>query len=116
MSKLVKSEAGLEEELKRHSQVFVLFYASWCPYSREFLPEFENYAAGCDMQFCRVLTDQASACEAAHHITVVPTVIFFKNGRAVKRLDGIPGGGLSKGQLDKLVKSCRLEKPKEKTP
>jgi len=37
------------------------------------------------------------------HISVVATVIFFNNGEAVTRKDGILGRGLSRRDLDELL-------------
>jgi len=108
MSKMIESESDLDKMLSECSHIFVLFYASWCPYSRRFLPIFENYVLGKDQQFCRVMTDQMSRCEDTYDIEVVPTVIFFENGRPAKRLDGIPGSGLTKSQLDSFIYSCDL--------
>lgn len=107
MSRVIETESDLDVVLKC-PRVVVLFYASWCPHSRRFLPIFENYALGNDQQFCRVMTDQVSKCEDTYDIEVVPTVIFFENGRAVKRLDGVLGRGLTEGQLDSFIHSCNL--------
>jgi thioredoxin-like negative regulator of GroEL len=108
MSRVIDTEAGLAIILNECSRIFVLFYATWCPYSQRFLPIFENYALGNDQQFCRVITDQVSECEDTYDIEVVPTVIFFENGRAAKRLDGVPGSGLTEGQLDSFIHSCDI--------
>jgi len=108
MSRVIDTEAGLDVILNECSRIFVLFYASWCPYSQRFLPIFENYALGNDQQFCRVITDQVSGCEDTYDIEVVPTVIFFENGRAAKRLDGVSGSGLTEGQLESFIHSCDL--------
>ena len=108
MSRVIETEAGLDAVLNKCPRVLVLFYASWCPYSRRFLPIFENYALGNDQQFCRVMTDQVSGCEDSYDIEVVPTVIFFENGRATMRLKGVPGSGITEKQLDSFLHSCDL--------
>jgi thioredoxin-like negative regulator of GroEL len=108
MSKMIESESDLDKMLSECSHIFVLFYATWCPYSRRFLPIFENYALGNDQQFCRVMTDQVSRCEDTYDIEVVPTVIFFENGRAAMRLEGVPGSGITEKQLDSFIHSCDL--------
>ncbi len=41
--KAVDIEEGLDVELKGTDRVFVLFYASWCPFSARFLPIFDKY-------------------------------------------------------------------------
>lgn len=108
MSKLIDSEETLEKMLKECKETLVLFYASWCPYCVRFLPVFEKYASGDVSRFCKVVTDDMDRCEAKYSIDVVPTVLFFKNGEVVKRLDGSPGKGLSEKQLAAMIDSCGL--------
>ena len=36
----------------------------------------------------------------------MPTVIFFKNGKIAKRLDGIAGEGLNEKQFVEMIDSC----------
>ncbi len=116
MSKIIESESDLDQTLSECSRIFVLFYASWCPFSQRFLPIFEKYSKSNDQNFCRVVTDQTPACEEKYSIEVVPTVIYFENGRAVKRLDGIPGGGLAEHQLSGLIRSCESGSGSAATP
>ena len=106
MSILVENESELDQKLSKCPRQFVLFYASWCGFSKEFLPVYEKYSKGRENEFCRVLTDRTPACERKYAIDVVPTVIYFENGRPAKRLDSIPGGGLEERQLSKLISSC----------
>jgi len=107
MSKIIENEQELDEIIKEGKGAIVLFYASWCPFSQEFLPIFEKYAKG---NSCRVLTDEIETCEDKYSIDVVPTVLFFKNGKVVKRLDGEHGRGLNEEQLVEMINSCGLKK------
>jgi len=108
MSKIIASESDLDKKLSECPQVLVLFYASWCPYSQEFLPIFEKHAKGKDQKFCRVVTDEMPECEEKYEIDVVPTVIYFENGLVVKRLDGVRGSGLEEKQLSSLIREIKL--------
>lgn len=108
MSRLIDTGQGLKETLKTANKLCVLFYASWCPFSREFLPVFEKHAEKIKNNCCRVMTDQAEECEDEYDIDIVPTVIFFKNGKVSKRLDGTPGRGLTEKQLLEMLASCGL--------
>jgi thioredoxin 1 len=102
MSK-IDAEYDLEEVLKTKGRVFVLFYASWCPFSQRFLPIFEEYAKENPQNCLRVKTDdKAKLCEK-YAVNVVPTVLLFEKGSVTKRLDGAPGAGLEEKQLKKLV-------------
>ena len=86
--------------------VFVLFYASWCPFSLAFLPVYEKRAGAGDAEFVRVLLDGNEALFEEHDVSVYPTVLFFKNGAVERRLDGEHLAGLKEKQLAELVSSC----------
>jgi thioredoxin 1 len=101
MSK-IDVEYDLDDALKSKGRVFVLFYASWCPFSQRFLPIFEKYAQENPQGCLRVKTDdKAKLCER-YSVDVVPTVLLFEKGKVIKRLDGTPGAGLNEKQLKKL--------------
>ena len=102
MSK-IKVDYNLDEVLKTKDKLFVLFYASWCPYSQLFLPIFEKYARNNLNSCLRVkIDDKTKLCEK-YSIDVVPTVLLFEKGKVTKRLDGARGAGLDEKQLKKLV-------------
>jgi len=100
-TKQAKSE--IENVLKSKEKAFVLFYASWCPFSQRFLPIFEDYAKS-NPQECMsvVIDDKPDLCEK-YAIDYYPTVLLFKNGSVEKRLDATPGLGLTKKQLNDLT-------------
>jgi thioredoxin-like negative regulator of GroEL len=104
MSK-IDVEYGLDDALKSLNRVFVLFYASWCPFSQRFLPTFEQFSQGKKHCLLVKTDDKASLCEE-YSVDVVPTVLFFENGKVVKRLDGLPGLGLSEKQLTEFTSQC----------
>jgi thiol-disulfide isomerase/thioredoxin len=99
-----KIEVGyeLEKAVKGKPKVFVLFYASWCPFSQRFLPIFQKVAER-SRDCLRVITDdKASLCEK-YSVDTVPTVLIFEKGVVTKRLDGEPGAGLNEAKLKKLL-------------
>ena len=97
---------GLGLMLKSKDKIFVLFYASWCPFSQSFLPMFEKFAEGKTQSCLRVKTDdKATLCEE-YSIDVVPTVVFFRDGKVARRLDGLPGVGLDEKQLIDFAGKC----------
>ena len=97
---------GLEDVLKSKDKVFVLFYASWCPFSMAFLPIYERHADGREKEFVRVVLDGNEALFEEQAITVYPTVLFFRNGEVSRRLDGKHLVGLKEKQLADLITSC----------
>jgi len=107
MSKLVKSGHDLHELLKVKDKAFVLFYASWCPFSIRFLPVFEQQSKAKEQYFIRITVDhEESLCEK-YSVAVYPTVLFFEKGKVSKRLDGISGVGLDEKKLADLISVCR---------
>ena len=97
---------GLDDVLKSKDKVFVLFYASWCPFSQEFLPMFEKFAKGTTQSCVRVMTDDKPNLCRKYSVDVVPTVLFFKNGKVVKRLDGVASVGLDEKKLMNFISKC----------
>lgn len=106
MSRCIEKEQDIEKVVRDSAGMIALFYASWCPFCRAFLPVFEKHAAKDERRFCRILTDDMASCEDTYAIDVVPTVLFFRNGAVVKRLDGVPGRGLTEQQLTALIADC----------
>jgi thioredoxin len=101
--KLIDVEHGLDEELKHKDRVFVLFYASWCPFSARFLPIFDKYSQEKTRRCLRVKIDDKASLMEEYSVDVVPTVLLFENGTVIKRLDGVAGAGLNEEQLKELV-------------
>ena len=54
----------LDNEIRHKERAFVLFYASWCPFSQSFLPIFEEYAKENPQECISVIIDdKPSLCE-----------------------------------------------------
>jgi len=107
---LIDTEQDFEKILKTEENIFVLFYAEWCPFSQRFLPIFENCAKDTAHRCYRMMIDEhPNLCEK-YSVEVYPTVIFFEKGKILKRLDGIHGVGLSEKQLRDLISTCRSGK------
>jgi thiol-disulfide isomerase/thioredoxin len=98
-----REQENLEGILKSKEKMFVLFYASWCPFSQKFLPIFKEYARGNPQECIEVMIDfKPDLCEK-YSIDYYPTVLLFKKGEVKKRLDATPGFGLTKKQLAELT-------------
>ena len=97
-------KSDINDELKQKDKAFVLFYTTWCPFSQQFLPIFEEYARNNPKECISVIVDdKPDVCEE-YSIDYYPTVILFKKGKVHKRLDAEPGIGLDRKQLEELIK------------
>jgi len=105
--KEVDNEDDLTSILRAPQRVFVLFYASWCPFCERFLPIFEEYAGknrGDD--FLRVrIDDENNSLWGKYDVKVVPTVILFKGERVQRRLNGVLRAGLTGDQFKDFLRS-----------
>ncbi len=104
--KNIKTKPEFDAELGAGGKRLALFYSSWCPFCAAFLPVFTKTAAGSPSLFIKVCTDDLSALEDSLSVEVVPTVLFFKDGKLKKRLDGAPGAGLTEEKLAAFINSC----------
>jgi thioredoxin 1 len=98
-------EFDLEEALKSKSRVFVLFYASWCPFSRRFLPVFEKYSETEPQNCMQIKIDNKPKLTEKYSVLIVPTVLVFDQGKVTERLEGEAGAGLNEKHVKKLIKN-----------
>ncbi len=92
--------------LARKGTWVVAFVADWCPFCREFLPEFSGMA-GRGFELARAdVTSYDSALWDDYRIDVVPTVVVFRDGNAIFRVDGRLGEGLDGNDLSKIVRAA----------
>jgi len=110
MSRIIQERHELADFLKSNDRVFVLFYASWCPFSLAFLPVYEKHAGRGGPPFARMTLDGNEDLFDEHAVDVYPTVIFFKAGQAHKRLNGKHLSGLKEKELTQLIASCGVDK------
>jgi thioredoxin 1 len=103
----VNNEQDLIEKLRSADRVIALFYASWCPFCERFLPIFQKHAAQEGRHFVLVQDDEETIA-GRYSIEIYPTVLFFENGTVSKRLDGVPGVGLSEKHLTEFVGLCPM--------
>jgi thioredoxin 1 len=100
---MTKDEVFVEESIRLKDKAFVLFYASWCPFSQRFLPIFKEYAESHPKDCLSVMIDSKPELCDKYSIEYYPTVLLFKNGKVAKRLDSSAGAGLTKEQLVELT-------------
>src|SRR5208283_4800111 len=100
-----QAEENIDDILEAKEKAFVLFYASWCPFSQMFVPIFEEYAKANPQECLSVVVDDKPDLCDKYSIEYYPTVLVFKKGKVHKRLDATPGAGLTKKQLIELTKN-----------
>lgn len=111
MSKAVRGKTNkikktsVKDEIVQKDKAFVLFYATWCPFSQMFLPIFEEFARSNPKECMSVIVDNRPDLCHKYGIEYYPTVLLLKKGKVNKRLDAEPGVGLNKEQLADLVKN-----------
>lgn len=106
---LLGGAADLEEAVKSRDKLMVLFYATWCPFSRAFLATYQAHAAAGDPCYARIIVDSDDPLVEQYGIEVFPTVLFFEGGRVARRLDGAFHRGLSGGQLKDFALRCAVK-------
>lgn len=105
-SKTVKTREAFEAEIKSAEGRFVLFYSAWCPFCTAFLPSYEASAKAGGGAFLKVCTEDLPELEDLFSVEVVPTVLYFKDAKLGRRLDGALGRGLSADGLQGFVAAC----------
>ncbi|MHB8055904.1 MAG: protein disulfide isomerase family protein [Candidatus Aminicenantales bacterium] len=107
---LLDGPRDLEEAIRTKDRLFVLFYASWCPFSQAFLPEYFDCAAPGVPGYVRILCDDTDEHVKKYKIEVYPTVLYFEKGKVSRRLDGRHLAGISRKALDQFIGACKAGK------
>lgn len=79
------------EVINSEIPVLVDFWATWCGPCRMIAPVIEEIANDYDgkIKVGKVNVDDAMDIATEYGIEVIPTLIFFKNGEAVKKTTGV---------------------------
>lgn len=106
---LLGSPEDLDEAVRTRDKLMVLFYASWCPFSQEFLRTYVAHAASGDPCYARIIVDEGDPLVEKYDVKVFPTVLFFEKGLLARRLDGAYHRGLTQGQLEDFARRCSVK-------
>ena len=79
-----------QEIIQGETPVLVDFFATWCQPCQVLAPTLEQLAARHDntLRILKVDVDKNSAAAANYQVSGVPTLILFKQGKAVWRQSG----------------------------
>lgn len=105
MLKKVSKENFESEVLKLDKVILVDFYATWCGPCQMLGPILEEIAGEKqDFDIAKINIDENQELAIENEIEVVPTMLIYKNGQVVERVEGL----LSKSQiLNKMEKYTR---------
>jgi thioredoxin 1 len=91
------------DRLRRKGTWAIAFLADWCPFCRSFRTLFDRFDGGGSFETAVAdVSDYSSPLWDRFRIEVVPSLIAFRDGVAVHRIDGVPMEGLGPTDLDDL--------------
>ena len=89
--------------LNNKEKILVLFYADWCPYCANFKPTFEEMNPNMQKKAALVNEDENPLWDR-FNIQSIPTVIAFQNGSILTRRDAKKGIGLTRMDMESIIK------------
>lgn len=99
-------ETQFDAALAQSAQpVVVDFYATWCGPCKRLSPLLDELAGPLTnkLVFLKVDIDQSSRVAQRFNIEAVPTVLFFKNGKPVDKVVGVPSKAKLQERLQALA-------------
>jgi thioredoxin 1 len=101
------SESQFEAEVAQAAlPVVVDFYATWCGPCKILSPMLDNLAGTLTnkIKFVKINVDEATTLAQRLEIQGVPTLVFFKGGKVVDGVVGLPSSDTLKMRLESLAK------------
>ena len=94
-----------KEVISSDKTVLVDFYATWCGPCKALAPVLENIAENHpdDVKVFKVNVDEEEKLAIYFGITVVPTVIIFKNGQTASSFVGLRSASEIEKMIEKLL-------------
>lgn len=102
--KILESEKEFKDFLKENDKVLIDFYTLWCGPCKTFTPTLEKVSEELtDIKFAKVDIEKVDGIAEDYEVDVVPTIIFFKDGKFVAKQEGAMGKTALKKWLTKLT-------------
>ncbi len=104
---VVVNDENLVEEVDECKLPIVIdAYADWCGPCRSMGPEFKAAAQDYDevVKFCKYDVDVNSELGHRHHIQSLPTLLFYKDGKLVKKVVGYRKADEIRKLVDQIFK------------
>jgi thioredoxin 1 len=101
---LVITDQNFDEIVGDTGIAVVDFWAEWCAPCRKLGPVIEEVAAANkDIRIGKVNVDHNPTKSVEHGVLSIPTVVFFKDGKAVERRKGL----MSKQEIEKIIEKLK---------
>jgi len=103
--KLITESQFDTEVIQSPLPVVADFYATWCGPCKKLSPMLDKLAGSFAnrIQFVKINVDDAPALAQRFDIQGIPTLLFFKNGKVVDHIVGLPAADELKAHLDALT-------------
>jgi len=97
------NDEDFDKVLKKYPLVVVDFWASWCMPCRMMSPVMASLAEEYSgkVLFTKISTEHNKKVAMRHHVSGIPTVMFFKNGKLVDKMVGAAPKDYLKALVDK---------------